>query len=125
MVIISCKSTQEATQESIYHHTIGIGSGGGFTGQYIDYIIHENGEVWKDSVVHKQLSKQQVQDIFQHVLDNDLEHVDYNKPGNITYYLTLQETGKDKHTIIWGGTTSTPPKSVTETYRLIMRILNE
>ena len=101
------------------------GSGGGFSGQVIQYYIFSTGDVYrtkslsKESTLFMTLSKKQTKNIFKKLKALQLEKMDFNHPGNMTYFIE-QHKKENVHTVKWGDNAAQVPSNVSAFYKELM-----
>ena len=102
-----CKAPSPVQQYEKYDGAkLIIGSGGGFTGEYIDYIILENGYVFKKSTLDNKLAylgklkKNDVLQLFKNYSYLGLNKKNLNMPGNMNKYIKYIKDG-EKHILQW------------------------
>ncbi|NND95133.1 MAG: hypothetical protein HKN45_09720 [Flavobacteriales bacterium] len=93
----SCNSSRSVGKEQTEKSFV-ISYGGGFAGKYDTYRIHNNGavEIQNSDLVtyahHKLLNPDSTKAIFLSLDDLDLEDYSFDRPGNMTYKLELDDT---------------------------------
>lgn len=108
-----------------------IGKGGGFTGDYTEYILNENGKVYKydykydREVYYKTLGKADLIYFLEQIEALGLEGIDINQPGNISYYIDVRIGQESQNKIVWGDHQYYPPKNLTEFHKEIFAKLAE
>lgn len=95
-----------------------VGRGGGFTGDYQEYILQENGKVFKydfnydREVFTKQLSPEELTYFMKRINSLDLDGISIYEPGNMTYYIEIREGELSINKIVWGHGNYYPPKEL-------------
>lgn len=95
-----------------------VGRGGGFTGDFEEYILYENGKVYKRDFVYerdvfyKQLSALDTEYLLNKIDELSLYGEDINHPGNMSYYLEVRQGNNTINKIIWGAHSYYPPKEL-------------
>lgn len=95
-----------------------VGKGGGFTGDYQEYILAEDGKVYKRDfnydreVFTKQLSEEDLQYFLGRINQLDLDGISIFEPGNMSYYIEIREGELSLNKILWGNNTYYPPKEL-------------
>ena len=95
-----------------------VGKGGGFTGDYQEYILCEDGKVYKRDfnydreVFTKQLSEEDLQYFLKRIAELDLDGISIEQPGNMSYYIEIREGKLSFNKIVWGLNTYYPPKEL-------------
>jgi hypothetical protein len=101
----SCKPASYTLQD-YKGKKLTIANGGGFSGQLIEYIIFENGQVYRKNSLDKsikeqtKLNREKVDQIFSNYTFLNLDLAKLNEPGNMYHYI-LMDTGDKKHKILW------------------------
>jgi hypothetical protein len=104
---ISCKPTQYGLEDYSGKKLI-LANGGGFTGQVIEYILLEDGRVFKSNSLnqstkfHKKLDKNLTQQVFDNLSVMKLSDLSLNDPGNM-YFLIKIITPDQEHVIKWNA----------------------
>jgi len=112
--------------KSAVNTTIIVGKGGGVTGAVTEYQLLSSGAIMKKNGLTSELTevkKISAEDlaVVKQKFDNlNLSTVNYNKPGNIYYYIGNQ-TGLKMHRVTWAGPDEALPKSVQEFYEYMMQ----
>ncbi|MGB1206841.1 MAG: hypothetical protein ACPG5B_14425 [Chitinophagales bacterium] len=123
------KTTTAKTLEEISKYTISIGEGGGLTGAYTMYVILPTGNVQMVETLNntnksvKILNQAEQAKIYNELQALNFENIKYNKPSNMTYYVTVQDVGLN-HTVRWGNKQKDTPKKVEQFYKNIIKIIN-
>ena len=126
-LIPGCKSSAKI-QRDLSKVQITVGSGGGFTGYYTDYIIQGTGEVERyTSKDEKTVAVGNVSPDSVRAWVNEMDRMSFygielNKPGNMSYYMELRETER-MNRVKWGD--ATPPAAVQNLYERIMRAVTK
>jgi len=127
-VLISCGSLSEKMERTSNTKIIEFGKGGGFTGKFYDYQIHETGDLYRLENEKSILCGKAPQNISVQVFDNydklNLEKTELNNPGNIYYYLRMQKGGVRQHEIIWSGNAPVQ-KELTAYFSVLMDIVKK
>ena len=101
------------------------GSGGGFSGQVVQYYVLSNGDVYrtesltKESSLHKKLSKKETKSIFKKLKELHLEKMDFNHPGNMSYFIEQHKKG-NVSSVKWGDNKTETPPEVSSFYKFLM-----
>ena len=109
-LISSCKSTSITPQDFKGKQLI-IANGGGFTGQVIEYILLENGYLFRKNSLdgsvlqNNKLKKEAVSQLFRNYEVLNLGELDLNDPGNMYFYIVLKEEDHE-HKITWSSESS-------------------
>ncbi len=123
-IFFSCSSTKSGTDTKNTTKTNNsemkycVGRGGGFTGDFEEYILYENGKVYKRDFVYerdvfyKQLSALDTEYLLNKIDELSLYGEDINHPGNMSYYLEVRQGNNTINKIIWGAHSYYPPKEL-------------
>src|SRR5690606_3610412 len=123
-IFLSCSSTKSSTDTKNTTKTNNsemkycVGRGGGFTGDFEEYILYENGKVYKRDFVYerdvfyKQLSALDTEYLLNKIDELSLYGEDINQPGNMSYYLEIRQGNNAINKIIWGAHSYYPPKEL-------------
>jgi len=115
--------------KDVKNYTISLGSGGGVTGAYTMYVVSPTGNVQMVETLNntnksvKILNQAEQAKIYDRLQSLNFESIKYNKPSDMTYYLTVQDVGLN-HTVRWGDKQQDTPKKVVELYENIIEIIN-
>lgn len=126
-IITACRSKQKITRD-LTQVKITIGQGGGFTGYYIDYIIYGTGKLEKytskdeKTAVLKPMPVDSVRAWVNRMDQINFEGIVLDQPGNMSYYLELQEPDKT-HKVRWGD--ATPPGDLHNLYNRIWNAVSK
>jgi len=106
------------------------GKGGGFTGDYDEYILYENGKVYKrdfnyDREIYlKQLSEVKLNYFLDKINTLGLEGIEINEPGNITTYIEVREANFSVNKIVWGANLYYPPNDLVAFHKEMFILLS-
>ena len=105
------------------------GSGGGFTGMTTTYAITKEGQLLKqqpdESMIKLHAFKTlDIDPYFEKIEKCNIEEVDCNSPGNMTFFLEQIKDGKSKR-LVWGGSKITPPEDVKSLHGELMRLVRD
>lgn len=111
--------------------TLTFGSGGGFTGAAVKYIVSPQGNVTRirtkfpaDTTTLKKLSDKDLNLIFTDAAALNLGQMSVHQPGNMSYFIEYAD--KDlNNTLIWGDYKNPPPPDLADYYERVMLILRE
>ena len=113
---LSFGCSKKYTPDSYPKARIHFGSGGGVTGAITEYILLENGQLFKKSSLNetmleakKLIGNNQTKQLFSNYEFLGLNEVQVNKPGNL-YYFVQHLNGDKDHKMTWGGGGTTPDK---------------
>jgi hypothetical protein len=105
LISSSCKSSMEL-YKSYKGPKISIGSGGGISGEYNEYILLNNGNLYhknsykKDTVFLGSISKNESEQIFENYFTLSFDDINLNSPGNFNYFIKFEEKEKN-HKLLW------------------------
>ncbi len=105
IALAGCKG-QQATVKPTFKHFI-IGQGGGFTGKYTEFKLHQNGTVEQKNFgagiyePYATMEKEAVTSFFNELAQLQLTNYTFNHPGNMTWYLEMPHND-ELHTVKWG-----------------------
>ena len=129
VLVVSCKSSKYPVKGITNETYILFGTGGGFTGKVTSYKLYESGQIKKQSgiktafnsltTVEEKTSKQ----IFKSIDQLDLKSRPINDPGNLYYFMELNEKG-EKTKFIWGGIKEEPDDAIRAFYNLLNGLAN-
>ncbi len=109
LILFSCKTTEQSEANKLPEgKRYAIGQGGGFTGNYTEFILSENGKVHKydfkydREVFFKDLEKVDLIYFLEKVDELGLEGLEVNQPGNMTKYIDVRYGRNSINKIVWG-----------------------
>jgi hypothetical protein len=136
--LVSCKNSATLTERigdvlegELELKRYAVGKGGGFTGDYKEYILCENGKVYKRDfsydreVFTKQLSDADLQYFLEKIEELGLEGLSINEPGNMNYYIEIREGKLSLNKILWGGNSYYPPDNLVAFHKELFKKLSE
>ncbi|MEZ4886289.1 MAG: hypothetical protein R3E32_16255 [Chitinophagales bacterium] len=94
-----------------YAETVIVGHGGGFTGAVTQYIIATDGQITKtygmpskdaDTISLSRVSEEQLKQIHEGLDSLQLKGISFNYPGNMNWFITIEQGDSIKNTILWG-----------------------
>ncbi|MBX2874163.1 MAG: hypothetical protein KTR30_18740 [Saprospiraceae bacterium] len=118
LLLAGCKtySTDELPDTRLY-----FGSGGGFAGAYTEYMLLENGQLFKREsqqgtfVVLPKAKRSQAKALFASWTEQKMEEQDFQHPGNL-YHFVRMEKGAQSHRLSWGSSSHPTPDAVKSFY---------
>lgn len=128
---LSCVSSESLKTDNNNIKRYAIGKGGGFTGDYTEFILNENGKVYKydykydREVFYKELDKVDLNYFLEQIEELGLEGIDINQPGNISYYIEVKIGQNSINKIVWGANLYYPPKELVTFHDEIFKKLSE
>ncbi|QHT71160.1 hypothetical protein GXP67_33160 [Rhodocytophaga rosea] len=118
----SCRSHQLTSQaDADTGRQVIFGSGGGFSGQVIEYTLLENGQLSrtnslsKEKIILKALPKKEAQSYFEQAEQLHLGTMNFKHPGNLYYFIRLKK-GEKAEEVLWGNTDHPVPAQVRALY---------
>ena len=124
------KVEAEKTTRDVSNYTISLGEGGGITGAYTMYVISPTGNVQMVETASgtnksvKILNKAEQDEIYGELQMLNFEDIKYNKPSDMTYYVTVQDIDLN-HTVRWGSKQQDTPQKVVQFYDNIIKTINK
>ncbi len=112
MLIFSCWLFGSCTTykpDNLPAKQLRFGNGGGMTGAVKEYILLENGQLFTRSTYGDSLTelpkvgKGVAKSIFKAYQKNGLNDVEIDNPGNLYYFIDMQEDTTKNHKMTWGG----------------------
>lgn len=120
LIFVGCKSSHSTTENTSTNKRYAVGKGGGFTGAYTEYILEENGKVYKydfnyDREVYiKDLEKVHLNYFLERIKALGLDGIEINQPGNMSTYIDIRIGKASYNKIIWGANLYYPPNDLVE-----------
>ena len=108
-----------------------IGQGGGFNGNYTEFILSENGKVHKydfnydREVYFKALNKADLNYFLEKIETFGLEGVELNHPGNMSYYIEIRDGKTSINKIVWGNFNYYPDKELVDFHKELFEELKK
>lgn len=102
-----CKS-QSYSSSQLPDKQIIFGKGGGFSGEVTEYILLENGQMFRSSSFEQEITEikkidpQEAAQFFSQMAALQLEKEDFDHPGNMYYFLSSKSPGNQSK-VIWGN----------------------
>ena len=110
---------------------ITFGSGGGFTGEYIEYVIDGDQTLSKSDPssgeleVIRKVSKTEINIIVIALYDKEIESIDYNVPGNMSKYMEINNEGKLKRLTWSDEEQNESTEKLDFMYKLLINLVNK
>ncbi|MDX1941853.1 MAG: hypothetical protein SFU99_14930 [Saprospiraceae bacterium] len=129
MTAFGCKS-QHYTSDNLPTQQLVFGDGGGFTGASTEYILLENGQIFKRYSLDNSMlemgtvKKRQAKEMIKKVQALRLENMDIKQPGNLYYFLRYKN-GDQEHQIIWGGESYQIDEKIATFYKDLTAMIKE
>ena len=132
LLLFSCKTAEEVKSDTLPQgKRYAIGQGGGFTGDYTEFILSENGKVHKydfkydREVYFKDLSKVDLIYFLEKIKPLSLEGIEMNQPGNMSYYIDIRIGRTSINKLTWGSYKYNPNEEIVELHRELFNKLKE
>ena len=128
---MSCKPVEQVQSENNNIKRYALGKGGGFTGVYSEFILAEDGKVYKydfkydREVFYKTLNKVDLAYFLEKIESLGLEGIDINEPGNMSYYIEVRINKTSLNKITWGANLYYPPNNLIEFHKELFVKLSE
>lgn len=106
--LFSCK-TETYTTSNLPKVQLSFGNGGGFVGAYTEYILLENGQLFKRDQLNgplealPKIKKGQARKMFKQLEEEKFLSINRNAPGNIYRFMNCT-TETDSNNVVWGST---------------------
>ena len=104
-LLFSCGGKKEISSSTNDYFIFG--SGGGFTGKYTEYRMHQNGLIEKMDLDNERyaelakVNKKDLQPFFHQLHQLNLLDMEYDHPGNMTWYIEVHNEEK-RNRVRWG-----------------------
>ncbi len=121
---IGCKSTKIGPEQYKKSQLV-FGSGGGFAGTYNEYILLDNGRLFKRNEDRKTVTelktvkKSLTEQVFNNIHTFKLDTYKHNEPQNL-YYFIKYKTPKDSNNIVWSGKPENEIGAANSIYQLLI-----
>ncbi len=132
IIMFGCKTSEEVKSETNKtNKRYAIGQGGGFTGDYKEFILNEDGKVYKydfkyDREVYvKDLVKADLIYFMEKIQGLGLDGIELNQPGNMSYYIDVRIGKTSVNKIIWGAHNQYPPSNLVDFHKELFAKLSE
>ncbi len=132
VILFSCKTVEEVKSATTPQgKRYAVGQGGGFTGEYTEFILSENGKVHKydfrydREVYFKDIEKIDLNYFLEKIEELSLEGIEMNNPGNMTYYIDVRIGKTSINKIVWGSYNFNPDKELTDLHKELFDKLKE
>ncbi len=126
VVLAGCKS-QQYTIDNLPAQQIVFGNGGGFTGAYTEFVLLENGQLFKkESMLPKTtelgtVKKRTAQKMLKKAISLHLEQMDINQPGNMYFYVQYKNDHQDAK-CVWGNQEYRVDAKIESFYKELMQM---
>ena len=127
-----CASSKRYTLDELPEKRLHFTFGGGFTGEFKEYMILPNGQLFHRTRVVSQLPFREydpidpkvAKDLFETYENKDIAGFAYDDPGNMTYTI-MQVVSADTSSITWGGAEVKPDETVRTYWRRVMQEVSD
>lgn len=122
---IACKS-QRYSADKLPDQQLLFGSGGGFTGDVTEYILLDNGQLFKKSSLKNtmtemgQIKQKEAKQLMKEVEQLNLEKIKVSESGNM-YYFVCMKNGDTEHKTTWGSATYEVDSTVQALHKKLMK----
>lgn len=118
VILAGCKtySTDELPATRLY-----FGSGGGFAGAFTEYMLLENGQLFRRASqqgafqVLPKVKRSQAKSLFSTWVEQKMSEKDFLHPGNLYYFVRMEKDGQ-KHRLSWGSSSHPTPAGIKQFY---------
>lgn len=123
---MSC-TTQKLAKNSLPNFIeIKFGSGGGFTGMTNEYVLQQDGQVYKRisnklSLINR-IQNSELENIEKKLVEMNFESIQLNEKGNMTYFIEVH-TSTYTHRITWSDNTQND--STKQFYKSLITLINK
>ncbi len=122
-LIFSCKTTTY-TIDNLPEKQLYFGSGGGFTGMVNEYLLLENGQLFKVPSPGQleemdKVKKKKAESIYMDYETLGFKELIFNQPGNIYYFIRMVD-GESENFISWSDQRPLPEVKMMDFYKSLM-----
>ncbi len=118
VLLVGCKTY---TVDELPSNRLYFGSGGGFAGAFTEYLLLENGQLFKresqqaEFVALPKVRPKQAQLLFSNWTEQKMDGQDFQHPGNLYYFLKMEKEGQT-HRLSWGSSKYPTPEAIKQFY---------
>ncbi len=127
LTVLACKTTKYSSDE-LPDRQLYFGNGGGFTGAVNEYMLLDNGQLFKhDSGEYTELpktKKKKAQALFKTYYDLKLDSLQFRRPGNMYFYLRMKDKEQEYFTS-WGNPNILPDSTIAVLYDNLMGLIRK
>ncbi|MES2734131.1 MAG: hypothetical protein V4714_20455 [Bacteroidota bacterium] len=129
IVFLSACQAQKYTPSDFQGKQLTFGSGGGFTGQVIQYTLLENGQLFQSHGLTKEVkelkgvSRTKSEQLFGQAEKLDLAKLDFNHPGNLYHFIHIKR-GNTIQKVTWGSIQDKVPSEVEALYQELKAVIS-
>jgi len=131
-LLFGCKTSKETHANKLPEgKRYAIGQGGGFTGNYSEFILSENGQVHKydfkydREVYFKDLKKADLIYFLEKIEELGLEGLEMNYPGNMSKYIDVRYGRNSINKIVWGHYNYRPDEELVKLHQEMYEIMSK
>lgn len=127
--LLGCNN-KHYTPDQLPGEHLSFGDGGGFTGAVTEYILLENGQLYrfnsmeKDTVEIGKLKKKETKSLLMEVKALNLDKINIQEPGNMYYFISMKN-GDKIYKITWGSATYTIDPKIEAFYKKLMNTVKK
>ncbi len=119
----ACKTTTYSS-ENLPEKQLYFGSGGGFTGLVTEYLLLDNGQLFKvpsPDVLEemKKVKKSKAAELYTKYTELGFDDLIFNQPGNIYYFIRMVDGEKENY-LSWSDQRPLPEVEMIEFYKELM-----
>ena len=119
-----CKTTTYTT-DNLPTRQLYFGSGGGFTGAVSEYLVLDNGQVFKHPSANvynemKKTSAKKAAALYTQYDEGKIGDIRFNRPGNMYYFIRMVD-GDSEHYISWGDSNKNNHPKLKELHLNLMK----
>jgi hypothetical protein len=125
LFIFSCNTSKTIVYKQT-NSQIFFGNSGGFTNAKLEYVLNDDGNIFKiakDSILFiKQIDRKQLKDIQNSIDENEFGKTQINSPGNMTYFVRVKTKEFDNR-VVWTDVTTNKPVEIL--YKRLFNLLKD
>ena len=127
----STSSPHQLTQSDKNLKRYAVGKGGGFTGEYQEYILSEDGKVYKRDfnydreVFTKKLEPVDLNYFLEQIALLGIDGESIDEPGNMNYYIEIREGKLSINKVLWGSPNYHAPEKLVSFHKELFEKLAE
>lgn len=127
LTFFACNTTKY-TIEELPDQQLYFGSGGGFTGAVNEYMLLDNGQLYKhdggEYTEVPKVKKKKAEKLFKTYYDLKLDSLQFRRPGNMYYYLRMKDKEEEFFTS-WGNPAVLPDSAIGVLYDDLMGLVRK
>jgi len=127
MLVTSCNIVKYASDKLPEKQLI-FGEGGGFSGAVQEFIILENGQVFSRTsftetpTEMKGIGKAKAKKLFKKAELLNIAKRDFIEPGDIYFFVQIQNDAKSNHRVVWGDANHKVPEDIEAFYQELKKL---